>query len=844
MKWCFKKFTLELTLCNCILTICVNFALADKNTDNNKTFIEANYFSKNGDNFFANGNVILKRPEVLINADEVEAICDIIQNQRDINTLSKINEVNYAGNKITEKEKYKFYAKNWVKMRTLDDDILFAKSMFYNENNKNGTAENVQIYPGGKYDHMEIYATKFDKKNNIYVLNNVSVCPCKFFTDSNIEHNRTNFITKINSDDELLEKPNEKNAIDNTDKEMHSKIGSSLISFKTRDLIYDKENNLITFKHLRAKIFGIPVFYLPFYSVHADDGGDTGVLFPNIVGAGRKQIGIELPVYLKIRPNIDILVSRMQYFNTGLGKPGYKNAEDNEHKLKDLYRFRESSTQFRFRHLISTNNAYENFYRLEAMMTDRTQLVDNSTGLGKVDSSGAKIMGYRWMVDFRTRMKLTKTTFLKADVNFASDKNLLYYYRFDRRQVQENRIHLYDVTENRYLSAELLNYQMRMIYVDPKTNPIVFPVIRGEYDFKKDKLGGNFYIRSKTYYINREEGFNVATAGVDFGYHLPYFAKFGTKFTFDAMGRGVFNHVDYNPYTSVAEADNYGGLLNGRYYIPAQYRKNQLLALGFGKIQAEHPILIKSIFGKTIITPKVAIRSSLNGGRNLHIPVEDNLAMHMNYYNAFDLVQSSGFGVYDKGQSFVYGADVVHRFNKNISVLGGVAQNVRLGHALSEMELAEYTGFRRTMSDILAHFGMKLYNFTFTGYMNYDQHNKEVRVLGVNASYSGKYFSIYGYYDSYSKNSTIFGYPIDLISANIGITPFNNLRIVAGATYNLNGIQYNEQWRKAGFTTYRFGIYYKISCISVGFVISRTNIVITNTPSDIVYRFKVAFKGF
>ena len=96
----------------------------------------------------------------------------------------------------------------------------------------------------------------------------------------------------------------------------------------------------------------------------------------------------------------------------------------------------------------------------------------------------------------------------------------------------------------------------------------------------------------------------------------------------------------------------------------------------------------------------------------------------------------------------------------------------------------------------------------------------------------------------FSKNSTIFGYPINLISANIDITPFNNLRIVAGATYNLNGIQYNEQWRKAGFTTYRFGIYYKISCISVGFVISRTNIVIMNTPSDIVYRFKIAFKGF
>ena len=82
MKWYFKKFTFNVVLCNFIFTIGVNFALADKNTNNEKTFIEANYFSKNGDNFFANGNVILKRPEVLINADEVEAVCDIIQKQR------------------------------------------------------------------------------------------------------------------------------------------------------------------------------------------------------------------------------------------------------------------------------------------------------------------------------------------------------------------------------------------------------------------------------------------------------------------------------------------------------------------------------------------------------------------------------------------------------------------------------------------------------------------------------------------------------------------------------------------------------------------------------------------
>ncbi len=794
----------------------------------NQTFLEADYVKKNENNFFANGHVILRRPTMLFNADEI-----FIDKKKT----------------KTNKENYKFYIKNWVKLRTDSDNILFAKSMFYDEENKNGFIKNAQIYPS-QNEHREVYATTLEKRDDIFIMNNVSLCPCKIFKDSNVDSNRRTPFEKIDYEDELLEKPIEKNSIDNTDKEMHNKIKNTFLSLNMNQMIYDRNESLVTFKRFYLRLFGLPVFYLPSYSLHTNDSGDSGFLMPQIIPIGTRQIGIELPFYYKIRNNIDILLSRTQYFDlVPMKNEGLIN--DNAHKLKDLSRYRESSTQFRFRHLMSTKYGYENFYRIEGMMTDRTQLVDNTTALGKVDSNGNKMMGYRWMIDFRTRLKLTKTTFFKVDINLTSDKNLMYYYKFDPRQIQENKIHLYDVAENRYFSAEILGYQSRLFYLDTKTNPTAFPVLRGEFDFKKDRLGGNFYFKSKSYFVDRREGFDSSALGIDFGYHLPYATKFGTKITFDTMARGLGNYFNYTQYNSNVQNDNYGGIINGNYYAPSKYLENNTHTskfgynlLGFSKLQAEHPVIIRSLFGKTIFNPKLAFRFSGNNGRKTQFPAEDNIALQMNYYNAFDLVQSSGLSIYDKGESVVYGLDFKHQFTKNIEFFGGVSQNMRLERALQEEVLAEYTGFRRTMSDIFAHFGAKAYNFSTNGFVNYDQHSKEPRILGVNVEYSDRYSFVSVQYSSLSKNATFLNYPMQLLTLNAKIAPTNKFKIIATTMYNFKSLQIDDSKRKAGFIMYNVGAYYTISCLTIGFTISRTNFVISNTPSDTIIRIKIAFAGF
>ncbi len=839
---------------------------------NKQTFIEAD-FVKMGENnsFFANGHAIVRRQNLLMNAGDVKAIKQVAEAKQKQEKSSKMVAVK---DKETDEEKYVFYANDWVKMRTEDDNIIYAKSMFRDENTGISEIDNAQIFPGGNRDHTEIYSTKLKKSDCVFTLSDVSICPCKIFVDDNVESNRQTPFFAMTEEDELLNKPLQKNSIDNTDEEMHDKLKTTFISVKADKVIHDKEQATITFEKMKWRILGIPVFYIPKYTLHTDNSGDTGFLMPRLVISKSKQTGFELPFYWKISDDMDFIISRSQYFdigllswmtNVGTNVRNNLNNTDKRWQLRDLSDYRTSHTDFKFRHLVSTKYNYESFYVLEGMLMDWSQLVDEDTGLGATKggkADGDKIKGIRWMADLKARLKLTNTTFLNISQYYASDNRIAYMYLGDARAIRTNTFHLYDVDYNRYISVEAYTYRSALLNIDNKTTPLVFPVIRADYDFNKDRLGGNFYIRSKAYYINRKEGFDTATAGVDGGYHLPYFFKNGTKITADTLLRLQYNHISYSEFSEPAYLPhqymwnnlnyyfgNISGFVQGNYYANSNILTNGLDAfnkfsvLNFNKLQAEHSFLISSPVGKTFITPKVAIRYSPNDKRSLYLPAEDNFAMGMNYYNAFELLQSSGYGIYDIGGSFVYGADVKHRVNKNIEISGGLAQNVRFNGNIEERYLAEFTGFRRSVSDLMGNFGFKFFGISGNSAFNYDIHNGELRMFLFNVSYGMKYFSISLGYDSFSKNSNIFGIKMDALNGTITLTPIKDLKLSASATYNLNGMDAPNRKIDPGFTSYSLMAQYTISCVTLGFRISENKVRLNNTPSTVMYRFMITFSG-
>ena len=503
--------------------------------NNNLSFLEADSikdYSGNG-RFVASGHVVLKKDNILFNADEMEIVKKIANN----------------------KTNYTFKANNWVKIRTITDNFIFAKSMLYNENKQDGYINNALIVPRQlKNDKLEIYATKITKNNHIFTFENINICPCKFLSDKNIENNKNtpfNLIKGFDGKlyDELIESP-ASFGIKDTEKNILNDFNSSLLTFNSAYAIYDTKKHQAIFDKIKIKLFGTTIFYWPFkYKLNTDKTGDSGFLSPSFVMLGFRQVGFELPLYFKLSNNIDLYLSRSQYFNLGsmfgLNDSRYTNATDDRYKLKDLNNKRNSTTQFRFRHLLSNKNNYNSFYTISGMLIDRGQLLDENTGLGLVDDYNRQIQGYRWYIDLKSKIKLSKTTFLSADFNLSSDRNVLYYYLYDSRLIKDNNIHLYDIDENRYISASVYNYQSNLLKIDQKTTPFLIPIVQIDYKFKKDKFGGNFYINSKGTYLHRSQGYNTAIGVVDLGYHLPKIFKNGTKLTFDTLLRNQYSYFKY-----------------------------------------------------------------------------------------------------------------------------------------------------------------------------------------------------------------------------------------------------------------------------------------------------------
>ena len=836
-----------------------NVAFAEQKKTSNETEVEADYLKGGKDFWKARGNIIVKRNDILLNADEVDAIQDSQQNTKK--------------NDGSNSKKLTIDAQGGVKLRTDDNHIIFAKSLFYDERSESGRAKNAQIFPGPNRPHTEIYATQANRQGNLYYMTNATMCPCKLFQNDAVEEMRKNKFSNMTTEEEILKKPDGVNPLDNKDEELHDDLKTSAISVNSESVEYDDAEKLITMRKNVFRIFGIPVFYLPKMSMHTDDSGDTGFLMPRPILFGLRQFGVEVPFYWKIKDNMDLTFSRMQYFNIsniyGQKTAAYKGVH-NEMMLKDLYRYRESSTNIRFRHLISNKYGNQNYYSITGMVTDPTQLVSDATGYGKVDKNGKIKKGLRWFLEVNSKLQFSPTTFLRLDQLYTSDNKFLYIYKMDYRQVQKNSAHLYDVNPNRYYSAEVFTYQPMMLNLDRKTLPLAFPVLRAHHDFKENVLGGKLYFNFHGYYLNRQEGLSHTAGALDLGYHLPYTTKHGIKLTLDTMIRNQYDNVQFNNGTNSMLANalgtqmnranalhfffgNYANLLASPYYYMSRYASlgvgsdggsyNGYRFMNFNKLQAEYPIIIKSVFGKTIFNPKVALRYSPNHGRGIYVPADDNFGMQMNYHNAFNLMQSSGLGIIDRGLSAVYGFDFTHRFTKDIEIYGGLAHNTRLDGSVNEQLLADFSGYRRTVSDLMGNVGIKAYGVQAGGYFNYDMHRKETRIIGSRIGYGNKYFSFSVNYDAFSKNATFFGQKLDMISFYGSVRPVKGWRIFASVNYNISGMQTQNGWAKPDFTYYRIGTTYDFSCFRVGLIVTQNNLQMVGLPSITSYRFVFRING-
>jgi lipopolysaccharide assembly outer membrane protein LptD (OstA) len=816
----------------------------------NQIFLQADKISVSNQVTQATGRVLLKGKQVILNSDLIFA------------AKSNICSGNNCEDNIL------FQAYKYVKIRMEDGTFIYAKSIFYDQEKDYAKIDYPQIFPSENI-YSQIFAKKIEQitknykneaeKETEYVLQESIISLCSpqdriLKKERTIPFDKAKDSVPLTSYDNILNK--------NPD-HIYWKRCLSPISISAAEMKINTKTHLASMKHGVLRIFGIPLFYMPSFSIHTNKhGGDTGLLLPRLMIMGRKQMGLEIPFYIRLRNDMDLVISRTDYFSlpSPLGSSNQSISSDPRYSLLDLKRMRASVTGLLFRHLVSDKYNYSSYYKFEGLLTDRTVKVDDNTGLASVDEFGNVNKGYRGYFELTGKMQLGKNLFLNIDYLYSSDKNFLYIYKMDYRQYKINTLSLFDVTDNHYHQIDLVNFQPLIVNLAKNTMPIVMPVVRSEFNFRKDKIGGNFYMKNRFSTIERTVGYDHTNFALDFGYNLPYISKSGYKITFDSLARGQYDHLYYSGIydaTAIIPSQyytfgNYGGMLQNDFYIKNQSNGHYAQFLNFNKLQLEMPFISQSDIGTTIIEPKMAFRYIPNSGRKDVIVNDDAFGIKMSYNNAFSLLQTNGLGAYDSGGSFVYGIDLTHKFDnsitKGLEIKAGVAQSLRLIDSVTENILPQSSSFYNSRSDILGQFilqkTMNSYNIQIGINYRYDTIRKILREMTSYAAWSGNRFMVSLNYSKFSKQASIFNREVDIMQFFTRFEIYKNLVINMSAGYNFSDspIPGLPQGR-TGITILRYGMMHTVGCIDYGFAVSENHMAIGNIPTIRTYRFIIRVNG-
>ena len=84
-------------------------------------------------------------------------------------------------------------------------------------------------------------------------------------------------------------------------------------------VVHDKQQATITYQDAYFELFGVPVFYLPYFQ-HADPSvkSRSGFLLPEYSSYSRLGLGIETPYHIAVSPNSDLLFNPMYLSKQGV----------------------------------------------------------------------------------------------------------------------------------------------------------------------------------------------------------------------------------------------------------------------------------------------------------------------------------------------------------------------------------------------------------------------------------------------------------------------------------------------------------------------------------------------
>ena len=538
--------------------------------------------------------------------------------------------------------------------------------------------------------------------------------------------------------------------------------GTPVWDLRSKTATHDSRSKTIYHTDTTLEFAGIPVLWLPYLS-HPDPSVKrrSGFLIPNIRYNSRMGAGLEIPYFWNLAPNYDLTLTPMITTNQGP-------------LLKTEWRHRLNSG------IYSIDAA--GIYQLDP---HDIEAPGDQHWRGAARTRGEFDLGDRWTLGF--------------DGTLTSDRTFLDDYDIDNRDEAVSEVHLTQVNDRNYFSAQALHYRTLTEGLDQSVLPYALPYVEHSYTFDSPVFGGEFGIDSSIYNLNRDEPTSPFT-GVDLGTQQ-------TRATADLHWQRQFTNDWGQVITPFARlrtdlhiTENQPDPLAPGFERETETTTRLLPALG---VDVRWPFLNASGSGQHILTPVAQLITASDETGVDKIGNEDAITLNFDHTSLFLQDRFTGSDRFEGGTRANAGLLYTYLAPNGGFLRASIGESFHLGGRNS---FAEGSGLEDARSDLVAAVALQPYDFLrLTSQARFDEGLSHISTFEAGASLT------------FDRISGSVDY-VDLDAEPAYGRPDAERQVVGDVTYNFmdgwnlfGGARYD--FRADNFVTKTLGVGFKCDCM-------------------------------
>lgn len=563
-----------------------------------------------------------------------------------------------------------------------------------------------------------------------------------------------------------------------------------LWQIKGTRITHDEVGHDIEYRDATLEMWGVPVFYLPYFS-HPDPSVSrrSGFLAPVVGTSSDLGLMFGMPYYGIIDETSDFTFEPRFYTEEGVLGAG--------------------EVRKRF-----TNGSLRLAGSLvDGREVDGTTVKDDRSLRGNIAGEGRIDFGDNWRGGFDLS-RATDRTYLKR-FKIGSDYLSKGTYSVPNQLTSDAFVEGF--MGRSYANVSAFAFQSLRSIDRRDTIAKVHPSATYEFVGPTDRLGGRFQVDTNLLSLSREEGADSNRLASNTSYRLPIAGAFGDIWTITGSVRADAYSVNDVPLANAA-VNTYDGTTG---------RLSPQIAVDW-----RYPLIRRFEGSSVVVEPRVQFVASPNGGNPQKIPNEDSLGFEFDDTNLFSLRRFAGYDRIDSGQRVDYGLTATWYRGNGGSISGFLGQSLR---AQKDSTYQVGSGLEDNFSDIVGRLSVRPLEWLDLTYrFRWDHDGLQARREEVGATFfrwGGALSVSYINFDNRAADSTL--PPAQQVTFS-GVVPlFQYWSLFGMAIYDLDAKEMRQT---------RAGISYRDECFGMALTFEQDNVTDRELDKDVAILFRIGFK--